>query len=45
MFKHVIAEGVAGLVVMYPIVSIDTKRMERDTEVNAETDAKKTHGI
>ena len=45
MFKHAIAEGVAGMVVTHLMVSIGVKRMERDTEVNMEADTKTTHEI
>ena len=46
MFRNAIATDVAGMVAMYPMVSIDTKRIERDNkEVNTEADAKTTHGI
>ena len=36
-----VAEGVAGMVVTHPMVSIDGGQMERD----AETDANTMHGI
>ena len=35
------AEGVAGMVVTHPMVSIDAERMERDAEAGTKT----THGM
>ena len=49
-FKHKIAEGVTGMVVMgmvvtHPMVSINAERIERNVEVKAEVGANKMHKI